>query len=110
MVDIMLADMDLKELKKLRSEVEKAIDTFEQRKLDEARSFLEEEARKLGVTLEDVAGAPRTKKARKKTLSTARFRNPDDSSQTWTGKGRKPKWFTDALDNGSSVEDMEISS
>lgn len=109
MSDIMLDQMDLKELKKLRSNVDKAIETFEQRKLDDARVVLEEEARKLGVSLDAIAGSSKSKKAKRSPMSPAKYRNPNDSAQTWTGKGRKPKWFTDALGAGVNPEDMEIS-
>ena len=107
MADIMLEEMDLKELKKLRNDVDRAIETFEQRKLNEARDVLEEEARKLGVSLDAIMGV--TKKSKKRSSSPAKYHHPEDPGQTWTGKGRKPKWFTEALQNGLSPEDMEIS-
>lgn len=36
------------------------------------------------------------------------YRNPANPKQEWSGKGRKPKWYTEALDGGASVESLEI--
>jgi len=36
------------------------------------------------------------------------YRNPDNSAETWTGKGRQPKWLRDALANGLRLEDLAI--
>ena len=33
-----------------------------------------------------------------------KYRNPDDFSETWTGRGRKPKWIITLLDSGKSIE------
>ena len=38
----------------------------------------------------------------------ARFRNPADESQTWTGRGRQPKWIAEGLTKGKSLDDFRI--
>ena len=42
--------------------------------------------------------------------SPPKYRNPDDHTQTWTGKGRKPGWLLNALNRGDSLEGMMIPS
>ena len=37
-----------------------------------------------------------------------KYVNPEDASVTWTGKGRKPKWFDQALAAGITPDQMEI--
>ena len=37
-----------------------------------------------------------------------KYANPADTSQTWTGRGRKPQWVQAALDAGKSLEDLAI--
>lgn len=103
-----LENMELNELKRLQRDVEKAIQNFEKRKLEEARLALEEHARALGVTLESVTGGA-GRKMRSKSTSPAKYQNPDDHSQTWTGRGRKPRWFLEAMAKGKNPEDFEIS-
>lgn len=38
----------------------------------------------------------------------AKFRNPDDPSQTWAGRGRQPHWFMSQLRSGRAVDDLRI--
>ena len=37
-----------------------------------------------------------------------RYRNPADSGQTWTGRGRQPRWIAEALASGRSLDDFKI--
>ena len=37
-----------------------------------------------------------------------RYRNPDDHSQTWTGRGKPPQWLQAKLDNGAQLGDYRI--
>ena len=37
-----------------------------------------------------------------------KYRNPADASQTWTGKGRKPRWLVEQLAAGKRLEDFEV--
>ncbi len=36
------------------------------------------------------------------------YRNPSNSAETWTGRGRQPKWVRDALASGASLEALRI--
>lgn len=98
-----LEGLSLKELKQLQKQVAKAISTFEDRKKKEALAALEAKAAEMGFSLSDLT----TGKGGK--ISAPKYRNPDDATQTWTGRGRKPGWFVEALDRGVSPEDMHIS-
>ena len=104
MAKIKLDKMELGELKQLQKDVRKAIVSFEQRKKKEARAALEEDARKLGFSLGQLTGDAKPRK----TVGKPKFQNPDDSTQTWTGRGRKPDWFTKALDSGVAEDAMLI--
>jgi DNA-binding protein H-NS len=107
MAEIDLNALSLDELKKLHRATEKAIGNFENRRLLAARAALEEKASELGVTLEGVM-AIGGKVSRKRASSQARFRNPDDHAQTWTGQGRRPGWFVAAIERGLSPEDLSV--
>lgn len=96
--------MSLKDLKDLHARVAKAISSFEDRKKQEAISALEEKARAMGFSLSElVSAAP----VRKRRPAQAKYRNPD-SGETWTGRGRKPRWFEAALKAGRKPEDLLI--
>jgi DNA-binding protein H-NS len=36
------------------------------------------------------------------------YRNPNNPAETWTGRGRKPRWLVAALDAGSTVDQCRI--
>lgn len=103
MLDLNLEEMSLKDLKELHNQLTKAIGSFEDRKKKQALAELEEKARALGFSLAELTGvsAPR-----KRAPASAKYVNPDDSSETWSGRGRKPRWFAVALEAGKSPEDM----
>lgn len=102
---IELHNLNLKELKDLQSQVAKAIMTFEERKRQEAISFLEEKARAFGFNLNElVASAP----VKKRKPAKAKYANPQNSAETWTGRGRKPRWVEAALKSGKSLDDLMI--
>ena len=104
-MDINLDDLSMNELKSLRAKVDRAIASFEERKKQEALAELEETAKKMGFTLAELTGVS-VGKTRKPVAP--KYANPADTSQTWTGRGRKPQWVQAALDAGKSLEDLAI--
>jgi len=36
------------------------------------------------------------------------YRNPGNSAETWTGKGRQPRWVREALARGLSLADLAL--
>lgn len=46
--------------------------------------------------------------AKTKNVNPAKYRNPNEPSQTWTGKGRKPGWVVESLANGNTLNDLLI--
>lgn len=37
-----------------------------------------------------------------------RYRNPENSAETWSGRGKRPRWVEIALSRGASLENLEI--
>jgi DNA-binding protein H-NS len=37
-----------------------------------------------------------------------KFRNPEEPSQTWTGRGKRPRWLAAQLRSGRRIEDFRI--
>ncbi|SFQ25136.1 H-NS histone family protein [Tranquillimonas alkanivorans] len=100
-----LSEMNRDELQTLRKQVDKALADYDVRRKKEARAEAEQIAAKYGFSLSELAeGAP--PKARRK--NPPKYQNPEDPSQTWTGRGRRPQWLQDALDQGRQVEDFLI--
>lgn len=104
-MDIDINKLTLKELRDLQSQVTKAIASFEDRKKKEALATLEETAKELGFSLSELTSVVA---ARKRSPAVAKYANPADRSETWSGRGRKPRWFAAALAAGKSPDDLTI--
>lgn len=37
-----------------------------------------------------------------------KYRNPDNPSETWAGRGRQPRWMTAAIKAGRKMSDLRI--
>ncbi|MET4104091.1 DNA-binding protein H-NS [Roseovarius sp. MBR-78] len=94
--------LSLKELRQLQKDVARAIEGFEERQKAEARARLEAMARDLGYSLAELA--PSSKAGAK----VPKYCHPDDPRLTWTGRGRKPGWFIEAVAAGHEPDDMLI--
>jgi DNA-binding protein H-NS len=92
------------ELLKLQDHVEAAI---ARKRLEEAATTKEQlraMAEKAGFDLNELFGKRRGKRG----LSAVKYRNTKDTSQTWTGRGRKPNWLVEALKKGAKIDSFEI--
>ena len=100
-----LNTFSLAELKKLQKDVAKAIDDFKEREKKAALAAVEAAAKEHGYSLaqllDEKAAKPRKRVAPK-------YANPENPSETWTGRGRKPRWVVAALDAGKTLEDLKI--
>jgi DNA-binding protein H-NS len=38
----------------------------------------------------------------------AKYQNPNEPSETWSGRGKQPRWLTAALKTGHTIEDFII--
>jgi DNA-binding protein H-NS len=108
MATIDLSNYNLSELKGLQFDVEKEIKNRQQDEVKKAREQILAIAQDVGLPVEELLAA-KSAKSRKSgpSNSAAQFRNPEDNTQTWTGRGRKPKWVLDALSNGKSMDDLK---
>lgn len=105
---INLSELNEKQLEKLKGDIDKELTTRVKQKLTEARKAAEDAARKHGFSLQDIVGGKSRGKAAGKGGAAPKYRNPADASQTWSGRGRQPAWFKDAIAAGKSPDDMAI--
>jgi DNA-binding protein H-NS len=105
MADIDLTTLSLDELKSLYSKVGRAIDSFEDRRKKEAQAIVEAKAREMGFSISDLYSA--SKKAAPAPRP-AKYRHPENHDLTWSGRGRQPKWFKDAIEAGQDPDDFLI--
>lgn len=102
-----LHQMSRKDLEKLRRDIDEALSTVSQRERKAALDAAEKAAAEHGFSLAELAdSAGKSKKS--KTKNPAKYRNPEDHSQTWSGRGRKPRWINEAEAAGRPLSDFEI--
>ena len=99
-----LETMQLDELKKLRRDVDTAIRSYQDRERKKALSVLEERAQEMGYSLSELTSS--TSKSRK--VYPPKYRDPDNASNTWSGRGRQPGWVKKLLEDGKSLDDYAI--
>ena len=64
----------------------------------------------LGITVAELFGIktgdhhPRKRKQKVE----VKYRDPDEPENTWTGKGRAPKWLQEKLDQGATKEQFQV--
>lgn len=101
-----LSAMSRKELLELKSGIDDALKAAEQRERKEAIKAAEEAAAKFGFSLDEIAGQQRS--GGKKQKAAAKYRNPHNPEETWSGRGRKPHWVHAAITSGMDISDLEI--
>lgn len=103
-----LSKYSVKELEKLKKDIDKEIGARRKHEERQAREELKEVAAKYGFTLNElVGGTPAKPKSRSVDKPQEKFRHPDDPTKTWTGRGRKPKWVKEWEAAGCSIDDLK---
>jgi DNA-binding protein H-NS len=98
-----LKSMSIDKLSQLREQVDAALSTkaLEERRALQARLGKLERFAPSGLRTRGGRGSTRGSVAPK-------YRNPENPSETWAGRGLKPRWLAAALKSGKMLEDFSI--
>lgn len=108
---INLSKFSIAELKSLRDEVDQALDAQAAAAKTQALADAEAAAKSFGFALSDLVGPAKakTRKARTSKAPVApKYQHPENPSLTWSGRGRQPRWFKEAVDAGASPDQFLI--
>ena len=61
-----------------------------------------------GYSFDDIFGSTRGKTKRSTGTVAPKYRTPANPAQTWSGRGKRPHWFNDALKAGKKEKDLAI--
>lgn len=93
------------------AELQKQADALRQKEFASALAEVKEKIAAFGFTAKDLgfskAGAPAGKRGSAKGSVAAKYKSKD-GSQTWSGRGRQPKWVAAHVEGGGKVEDLLI--
>ncbi|HMM57578.1 MAG: H-NS histone family protein [Proteobacteria bacterium] len=74
--------------------------------IEKIRADVRAYAKSKGYTIEHLFGGRGRKGKRGK--AAPKYRNPADPAQTWSGRGKRPRWFNAALKAGKREKDLLI--
>jgi len=85
-MSIDLSNLSFEELQNIQKELQVQFKTRQSQNLKEARAAIKAVEAKYGYTAEEIL-------AGKKVINAveAKYRNPENNEETWTGRGKKPK-------------------
>lgn len=98
--------LSLKDLITLELKVKKAIAMAKERERTELKQRIEVMAQDSGFSVDELFA--RGRGAMKGRTVAPKYVNPDNSSETWTGRGRKPKWLVAKLGKGAKMDQFAI--
>jgi DNA-binding protein H-NS len=101
--------MSVDELWQLHEELSQVLSirlTSEKRELEKRLAQLRREKETRQTESAEQRSAPRER--RKYPRVFPKYRNPDEPSETWSGRGKQPRWLTAALKTGHKIEEFVI--
>lgn len=101
-----LTNYSTPELKTLLSQVQQQISARDAEAHARARQDILAIAKSTGIDLQDLVKG--LKSAAKPARAPAKYQNPKDTSQQWSGRGRKPLWLKESLDSGKTLDQFLI--
>jgi len=109
MAKIALSSYNLSELKALQNDIDQEIKNRQQGDLAKARQQILSIAQEVGVTVEELLAVGSKKLSMRKGQKVEpQYHNPANKAQTWTGRGRQPKWIAEGIAGGKQLADFRI--
>jgi DNA-binding protein H-NS len=101
-----LSNMSVGDMRNLQDQIKQEMKKREQSDMAKAREQILAIAQSVGVPLKDLL-ATATRGGKTGTVA-VRFRNPENASQQWTGRGRQPKWVKEWVEGGKSIDKLRV--
>ena len=102
-----LDDLSSADLKQLRGVIDSNISIAESREMAQAREQIQAIAKSVGLSLSEIMNTKSSTRAKGEPLP-VKYRNPENSKETWSGRGRQPKWVNDKLAEGKTLAQLEV--
>jgi DNA-binding protein H-NS len=98
--------MSLKELRDIEGRVAAALVKAHEREKADLKHRIEEMTGKAGMSVQDLYGMTKGRGAGKGGKVAIKYMNPDNKGETWTGRGRQPRWLAAKLSKGGKINDF----
>jgi DNA-binding protein H-NS len=101
-----LEELTLEQLAKLADAIKNQLNVKRHEVLEQLRQELVEKARQLGINPTDLLPGRKPRVIRSEVKP--KYRDTRDPMQTWSGRGRPPKWLQERVAAGESKDDYLI--
>lgn len=102
-----ISTFSFQELVSLRDQLDKELVVRKEHEKQRILAQLNSAAAASGFTVAELLGQV-GKQSTKKNVVKAKYANPNNISETWSGRGRKPLWVHDALAAGATLESLAV--
>lgn len=104
-----ISNLSVEQLKRLQEEAEALIASKKDQAVEDAYNQILAIAENAGLRIEQILefGASKRKKNVRKSVE-PRYRNKANANETWTGRGKQPRWLVAELEKGAKLEDFLI--
>ena len=104
-----ISKLSVEELKRLQVEAEALIVSKKDQAIEDAYDQIVAIADGLGFSIEELLelGEQKRKKTTRKAVEPC-YRNKNNPEDTWTGRGKQPRWLVAELEKGAKLEDFLI--
>jgi DNA-binding protein H-NS len=103
MAELDLTSFSESDLQDLAKKVENELENRESQKKKVVLDQIKKLAQSIGMTVDQIIAAERKGGKKLKAAAGAVYVNPDNPKQTWSGKGRRPKWAKEMLEQGKRL-------
>lgn len=108
-MDIQLDHLSLNELQVLRLKIDQEVEKRQAQVRKEGLEKIKQLAAEYGLSIDELKALGNSAKTTAKRGSVPpKYRDPNDPTNTWTGRGRKPKWVEAYLASNGSLEEIAI--
>jgi DNA-binding protein H-NS len=103
-----LEKMSFVELSKMQTRIERLKADKQASEREAVRKRIADMASQHGFDVRDLFGKRGKGKGKGKGSVAVKYRDPRNPGNTWTGRGRPPRWMTAAINGGSKRDDFLI--
>jgi DNA-binding protein H-NS len=99
--------LSLEELAELAAKAQRALEDKRRESRKAVIAKIKELADSIGVTVSITDGEKRVG-ARRGSKVAPKYRNPHNHEQTWSGRGVKPRWLAELVNQGRHMDEFKI--
>lgn len=104
-----LKNLNVEQLEDLIRRAHTRISEVKDEMVSKLRDELSARAKAHGFDINELfGGRGKSTRGRAKSTVKAKYRNPANAEQTWSGRGRQPAWVKEALAKGKKLDDLAI--